>query len=63
MLGPKQYMFPERAPKRIPTSGDWEMEYLMCKIFDRPPRSQLTDRPFYPWCKNQYNVTFQLNYK
>lgn len=56
-------MFPERAPKAPPTSGDWEMEYLMCKIFNRPPRSKLTDHPFYPYCRNQYNVTFQLNYK
>jgi len=63
MLGPKQYLFPERAPKPPPSSGDWAMEYLMCKIFDRPPRSRLTDTPYYPYCKNQYNVTFQLNYK
>lgn len=56
-------MFPERAPKPHASSGDWEMEYLMCKMFNRPPRINLKDVPFYPWVKNQYNVSFQLNYK
>ncbi|BAB79347.1 hypothetical protein TTV12_gp1 [Torque teno virus 12] len=62
-VGPKQWLFPERKPKPPPSSGDWAMEYLMCKIMNRPPRTHLTDPPFYPYCKNNYNVTFQLNYK
>lgn len=59
-------MFPERAPKPAPTPGDWATEYLCAKIFDRPPRSILTDTPFYPWVPKatpEFRVTFKLGFK
>lgn len=57
------FMFPERAPKAPPTKEDWETEYITCKHWDRPPRSRLSDPPFYPWVPSNYNVTFKLNFK
>lgn len=56
-------MFPERAPKPPPTKEDWETEYTACKFWDRPPRSHLSDTPYYPWVPNNYSVTFKLNFK
>lgn len=56
-------MFPERAPKPPPTKQDWETEYITCKHWDRPPRSRLSDTPYYPWVPNNYSVTFKLNFK
>lgn len=59
-------MFPDRAPKPPPTAGDWATEYLCAKIFDRPPRSILSDTPFYPWMPkstSQFQVSFKLGFK
>lgn len=59
-------MFPDRAPKPSPTPGDWATEYLCARIFDRPPRSVLTDTPFYPWVPKptpEFRVSFKLGFK
>ena len=57
-------MFPERGPKRAPTSADWATEYEACKTWDRPPRQYLTDTPFYPWMpNNNFKVSFKLGFK
>lgn len=59
-------MFPEMAPKPAPSPGDWATEYLCAKIFDRPPRSVLTDTPFYPWLPKStpdFRVSFKLGFK
>lgn len=56
-------MFPERGPKPTPSKGDWETEYLTCKYWDRPPRHNLSDPPFYPWAPTQYSVSFKLNFQ
>lgn len=62
-VGPRQWLFPERKPAPAPSSGDWAMEFLAAKIFDRPVRSNLKDTPYYPYVKNQYNVYFDLKYE
>lgn len=59
------YLFPDRAPKPAPSKGDWETEYQACKAFDRPPRSILSDNPFYPWMPKQapsFKVSFKLGF-
>ncbi len=62
MGGPK-YLFPERLPKPY-TPQDWETEYQCCKAWDRPPRNNLSDAPFYPWMpRDQYRVTFKLGFQ
>lgn len=51
---------------RKPTSQDWETEYQACRAFDRPPRSKLSDTPFYPWMPKvpqQFRVTFKLGFQ
>lgn len=51
---------------RKPTSQDWENEYVTCKIFDRPPRNNLKDTPYYPWMpkpKPACRVTFKLGFQ
>lgn len=48
------------------TSQDWQCEYETCKAWDRPPRTDLNDTPFYPWAprpKNPYAVSFRLGFK
>lgn len=62
-VGPRQWLFPERKPAPAPSSGDWAMEFLAAKIFDRPVRSNLKDTPYYPYVKNQYNVYFDLKFE
>nr|UHS18295.1 MAG: hypothetical protein [Alphatorquevirus sp.] len=49
--------------KRTPTKGDWETEYQACKAFDRPPRTDLSRPPCYPWMPPTFNVSFKLNFK
>lgn len=51
---------------RPPTKEDWQCEYEACKVWDRPPRNKLTDKPYYPWMpppKPKFSVTFKLGFK
>lgn len=59
------YLFPDRAPKPPPTSGDWATEYAAAAAFDRPPRGNLSDNPFYPWMptNTKFSVTFKLGWR
>lgn len=56
-------MFPERGPRPTPTSQAWEDEYVTAKHWNRPPRTFLNDRPFYPWCPPALKVKFSLNFQ
>lgn len=56
-------MFPDMFPKPAPSSNDWREEFMACKYWDRPPRSDLNKNPFYPWMPPTYNVKFNLNFK
>nr|AAD44682.1 unknown [Torque teno virus] len=57
-------MFPDPKPY-CPSSNDWKEEYEACKYWDRPPRHNLRDPPFYPWApkNNPCNVSFKLGFK
>lgn len=59
------YFFPDRAPKPVPTSGDWATEYAAAAAFDRPPRCNLSDPPFYPWMPKEakFSVSFKLGWR
>lgn len=56
-------MFPDMFPKPAPSSNDWREEFMACKYWDRPPRSDLNKKPFYPWMPSTFNVKFSLNFK
>lgn len=58
-------MFGDPLP-HPPTAQDWETEYQCCKAFNRPPRTNLKDTPFYPWMpkpKPQFRVSFKLGFQ
>nr|P0C675.1 RecName: Full=ORF2/4 protein [Torque teno virus Human/Japan/TRM1/1999] len=57
-------MFGDPKPYN-PSSNDWKEEYEACRIWDRPPRGNLRDPPFYPWApkENQYRVNFKLGFQ
>lgn len=59
----KVFLFPERAPKPAPTSGDWATELEACRAWDRPMRNNLSDTPFYPWMPTNFRVSFKLGFK
>jgi len=50
---------------RKPTASDWQTEYESCRAFDRPPRTNLKDNPFYPWMPkpHPFRVTFKLGFQ
>ncbi len=45
------------------TAREFEQELEISKIFQRPPRSFIHDKPFYPWVPLTPLVNFDLNYK
>lgn len=55
---------PDETPNRRMTPQEYEEELLLAKLFKRPPRSYIKDKPFYPYVpKNeQCMVNFDLNY-
>lgn len=55
-------MFPT-FKKRTPTKGDWETEYQACAAFNRPPRSDLSRPPHYPYFPTSCKVSFRLGFK
>lgn len=57
------YLFPDRAPKPKPTSGDWETEYAACSAFDRPARTNLSSPPYYPGVPTPWQVKFSLKFQ
>lgn len=54
------------TPNRRMTPQEYADELIISKIFKRPPRTYIKDKPFYPYvltkpdCK--YTVNFDLNY-
>lgn len=46
-----------------PSSRDWKEEYEACRVWDRPPRNDLTKPPFYPWMPPTHHVSFKLSFK
>ncbi len=63
-IGPKAYLFPERLP-HVWTRQDWETEYQVAAAFNRPPRTNLNDTPFYPYIPRNpgFKVSFKLGFK
>lgn len=57
-------MFGDPKPYK-PSSNDWKEEYEACKYWDRPPRGNLRDNPYYPWAppSNPYKVNFKLGFQ
>ncbi len=58
-------MFPPEGPKPISGAKAWQDEYETCKHWDRPPRKNHTDTPYYPWMPkdNPFKVSFKLGFK
>lgn len=56
-------MFHEESKNRRMTPTEFADELVLCKIFQRPPRSFIKDKPFYPYVppSDIYTVNFDLN--
>lgn len=57
------YLFPDSAPRPVPSRGDWETEYAACKAFDRPARTNLNSMPYYPGVPTPWQVKFSLKFQ
>lgn len=58
-------MFSEPPPvkNRRFTAHEFQTELELAKLFKRPPRAFINDKPFYPWLVPEPLVNFNLNYK
>lgn len=56
-------MFHEQPKNRRMTPKERELELEVCKLFKRPPRDFIFDKPCYPYVPtdNKYMVNFDLN--
>ncbi len=57
-------LFETETPNRRMTPSEYEDELFWAKLFRRPPRHYIKDKPFYPYVPtdNHCKVNFDLNF-
>lgn len=53
---------PDETPNRRMTPSEFEEELMIAKLFRRPPRHYIKDKPFYPYVPTPPNCTCKVNF-